>query len=397
MDKTDEVLKIKNICQVHENNIGKYISQKKMVTFDFSNDDLIYVGNILGRLMNARAWEYFNNIFKNKIDTEINMLINEIIKNDILLISLCALHINTKEKIKKLENMLISWNQQTYKIKMIISISYDESIKNDMEQLINKQFNKYGNDLIIIDNKINKKTQFEHYKIISKKYYDIYHTHYVIFTDDDDIWNNNRTAIYNILLQYDKITGLQYDYISYPFICESINNYASEYKNVFIDNETTKNIFSDEYVTYCTKFQYLKFFIDNSDTRLLSDNLCDRYFGKFLKNCNKYLRIHVPFFGWIYNYNNTKFCVPVDQNYENFDDYIIIKANNILNCYYSENYTNEHTNKQFNGQYEFENSNATNNTKYTKNMMYSKYSELINSKDYDYLKNSPILTTYLKY
>lgn len=50
-------------------------------------------------------------------------------KINVNIICLCASHINEVVRFEKLENMLNSWNKQRYKTKLILSISYDENIK----------------------------------------------------------------------------------------------------------------------------------------------------------------------------------------------------------------------------------------------------------------------------
>ena len=50
------------------------------------------------------------------------------------IVCLCASHINNLPKIKMLENMIISWNNENAKTIMILSISCIKNLKSEFEK-----------------------------------------------------------------------------------------------------------------------------------------------------------------------------------------------------------------------------------------------------------------------
>ncbi len=83
--------------------------------------------------------------------------------DNVKMIGMCSSHIDNITHLNELNNMLQSWNNQTFKIKLILSISFNHEI----EMEIDNMFKKYSSLIVV---KSDKKSQFEHYKSICEKY-----------------------------------------------------------------------------------------------------------------------------------------------------------------------------------------------------------------------------------
>jgi len=222
---------------------------------------------------------------------------------DMKIICLCASHISNMNRLSKLKNMLDSWNHQIFPIKMVISISYGA----ELNQEINSILDNYS-PLIVLKNE-KKKSQFEHYKNICKNYPE-YRNYYILFTDDDDIWGENRSLAYATLIRIAELSKRLVDYIIYPYILEG-DHYLSN--NLEVMENYNKNRIKminghNEYVAFCVKMETFLTFINNCDEKLLNHKFCDRYFVKFLSNPNlDYVSMFIPFFDFCYYYHNNKY------------------------------------------------------------------------------------------
>lgn len=221
---------------------------------------------------------------------------------DVKLICFCASHINSPDRFTKLKNMLESWKNQAIKIPMIISISY--SIKRHKFQKLIDTIRGYTN-LTILES-INTKSQFEHYKHIIDKYYDMYRDYHVIFSDDDDIWLTNRTLAFSAMIKIINLTGQCNAIIEYPFMLMS-DEYMANEKNI-LDNKNINIINDCEYISYCVPIHAFGEFIKNCDSSLLKHKYCDRFFVKFMvlmpTSC---ITFKLPLFGYGYYYWNKKY------------------------------------------------------------------------------------------
>lgn len=253
-------------------------------------------------------------------NTKINKPINYF---SMSLVCLCASHIKNTLKLKKLQNMLISWNDQHEKIKLIISISYDDDIK---QEFINTLSEITHYEHLIIHVEKTQKKQFEHYEIICKKYEEYLKDKWVIFTDDDDIWLPDRSATFINLIKSNPTV----EFILYPFIYSS-NIYCNNSITVMslVDNVFTKSRADNvsEYVCFCVRFHNLKNFTTEKNTiivdkdnnvmkreDIISHDFSDRYFIAFLKITSKsnYKKITDDTLSGIYYYWNTKYS-PINE------------------------------------------------------------------------------------
>lgn len=252
------------------------------------------------------------------------------------LVCLCASHIDTDFRILQLKNMLRSWNSQDHKILMIMSISCENFLHKEFEELM-LYITKY-NMLIVNNEKYQKKSQFVHYKIIAEKYSNILESKWIIFSDDDDIWLKQRSLVFCKLIKEHCDT----DFILYPYIYAS-NKYFSSPEEVLIEihnNNVIKTIHDNvsEYICFATKFVNLKNFVTQKNSvivdkyghtmelhDILTNSFADRYFVAYLKIIakNNYKKITNANLDGVYYYYNTKFSIvqdPIED--KNFFTYI---------------------------------------------------------------------------
>ena len=162
-----------------------------------------------------------------------------------------------------------------------------------------------------------KKTQFEHYKLISDEYSIIYNNHYLLFSDDDDVWSKKRTLNYAMLIKLTDLSNETADYVIYPYLPKgkkymsnglSVVNKYMEGKIEIIGGES-------EYVSYCILMKNFTKFVNECDTKILNHKYCDRYFIKILSNPElKMCTIKVPLFGFGYYYHNKYYHKEYQKN-----------------------------------------------------------------------------------
>lgn len=112
------------------------------------------------------------------------------------IITLCASHIGTLQRLHTFSCMLESVSQQTHRIQMYISISVDKSI--DIH-FIDELRSKYG-DWLHLFHTSGHFSQFEHYKILCDILRETKITSisdcWCLFKDDDDVWEEHKVEEY---------------------------------------------------------------------------------------------------------------------------------------------------------------------------------------------------------
>ena len=185
------------------------------------------------------------------------------------LIILLASHIECKKRLQFFVKMLSMINEQIdyhEEIDLRVSLSHEPSFSRDeitfpVETISKNKYKFYYQD--------SKLSQFEHYQFLvhSLEKLDDNDT-WILFSDDDDEWGENRLAAYHYMINSIPIDELNFT----SCIC---------YTN---DSNTTKNAstYIGSYVDYCIKLKYLRIFIDNCTFEQLQNKFCDCYFVKFM-------------------------------------------------------------------------------------------------------------------
>src|SRR5579872_4543243 len=211
-------------------------------------------------------------------------------RTDIKLLCLGAVHLDTPENIPRLQLMLQSWNQQIYKIPMLLSISWENPI--DVANLVS-DISRYSD--LTIELHPTPLTLFEHYASLVSKYYSTYPDYHIIFTGGSDVWANKRTMAYMLSIGFAGAIEMKYDFVIYPYVWYSTS-------------ATTPKLLSgyDEYTSYCMNIETLKKFTDKADLKLLQNKFCGKYLIKFLVHSSSWFGLKLPLTGSSYHIKEEK-------------------------------------------------------------------------------------------
>ncbi|XWV25757.1 hypothetical protein QJ857_gp1331 [Tupanvirus soda lake] len=183
------------------------------------------------------------------------------------LITLIASHIDNRKRLQYFIKLLGTINNQIDyfdDIDVRISLSHDKSIDRDEMNFLFEKINKNNFKFYFHDKQL---CQFEHYKfLVSKLNHFNDNDTWILFSDDDDEWADNRLAAYHHMINYIKIT----EYDKTTCIC---------YTN---DKTKTVSTYTGSYIDYCVKLKYLKIFFDHVTNEQIKHKFCDCYFVKFL-------------------------------------------------------------------------------------------------------------------
>lgn len=181
------------------------------------------------------------------------------------IVCLMASHLNCNDRVDNFNDLLDTINFQLgcSNKKICISLSHDENI-NITKTL--ELIRKYRFDLNYSKKKL---SQFEHYKklVDGLTVNDPLNT-WIIFSDDDDIWNDNRIYTY-----HDIIKKVNDDNVAY------LKTSAFEVVNNKIFRINTKT----NYVDFCVRYKYLKNFFDNVTNEALKHKFCDVLFAYYVQ------------------------------------------------------------------------------------------------------------------
>lgn len=184
-------------------------------------------------------------------------------KNNI--ICLIASHLNNYERIDNFNELLNDINSQlgceNKTIKISLSCDNGLNISKTLELI-----EEYGFGL---NHSKKKLSQFEHYKIlVNQLKIDDPSNTWIIFSDDDDIWNEKRIVMYDRLLE--KVKDDNVVFLKTP-MCELINGEIKEAKE------------GANYVDLCVRYKYVKLFFDNITNNALKHRYCDVFFASFIQ------------------------------------------------------------------------------------------------------------------
>jgi hypothetical protein len=172
-----------------------------------------------------------------------------------MIIVLCASHITSVQRLIYLNAMINSYLAQTIKKPLYISISYsDKKFLRELKSLIDKyECINYEIKFFIRDFSL---SQFEHYDLLLNQNKEILKGKWILFTDDDDLWNNNRIETY---IKYINTNTKDCFNIRSCISCDDL--YVTSIKDINLNKciECTTN----EYFNYCIKYEKLIDIIKN--------------------------------------------------------------------------------------------------------------------------------------
>lgn len=247
------------------------------------------------------------------------------------IISLCASHIDTLERMSLLQLMIQSWHSNTVQIPLFISLSYDEYLQEDILNTISQMREMYPLLTVNISNV--KLAQFEHYKILSETVVVLYSpSTFIIFSDDDDLWSENRVELYkNCISQFhDIIHSVSSIKMCGYYTCDGASHPDMRYISNFAQLQNYKNLIKvidtvnipGEYWQYCVPIKYFQEFMTKASDDLLKHKYCDLTFTKFIYfyNPENVKIVHLPKdrIGYFYRYLKVRNVVNPEE--------VVIKA-----------------------------------------------------------------------
>jgi hypothetical protein len=203
------------------------------------------------------------------------------------MIVLCASYLSSLIKVKWMNEMIESWKSQSHHVPLYISISIDENIKTIVNHYLEDKWKV--EDLIFYVSE-EKLTQFQHYQKLSNILLEKHGRNtWIMFTDDDDIWEKDRILYYKTLI--DNLKKLEKEnsvsHIQIPTFCVN-------FKDNFDSNYTIRNLehieaadFTHQHLDYwqfSCQLKYLIKFIEQASPVLLADGYCNIYFVKYFYN-----------------------------------------------------------------------------------------------------------------
>lgn len=264
----------------------------------------------------------------------------------IMLITLCASHLNNISRVNRLRQLIISMQEQLKisptDISFIISISYKGNIIDVIKRMIEQNISP-EEQYITIRYRHKQMTQFEHYKMLHDELIqnNISSEQIISFMDDDDILHplhqhaviramtecaDNTIMHINALVRYQCKDMTQYNNISYSAILQDTNKIPD--KSDF-----------PEYFMYIMRISVLTEFLNNCAIELLRDKYCDMCFGKYLRS---HINIKICTFNtWLYckidvikTFNISEYDRSICTNFkEQYGKYNDVPINDIYSIY----------------------------------------------------------------
>lgn len=199
-------------------------------------------------------------------------------------------HISNASRTKMLINCLQSLINQTYKIQIYLSISFETDLDKILFNAAMRKNNLVDNHSLNIIQQQRKTSQFGHIENVVNQVKNLYK--YVMFCDDDDTYDLNRVIKFILSIQH----GL--NHISTNKI------FAGVYDTHL--QEGDHNTIFHEYWSYCVDINLVTNFFDiirsNSYDRVIDNKMCDVLFAMYLRSLDdNYVFISVR--EKLYNYN----------------------------------------------------------------------------------------------
>ena len=225
------------------------------------------------------------------------------------MVCLCASHMNTLGRWERFMQMLTSWKEQTWKMPLIVSMSFEESVEGvislpEMEGLTMIRQRR-------------KRSQFEHYKALAELNWG--DGTWVMFTDDDDLWHEARAEAYVTMLQECKKRGVRPAYVVSKTIVateeddppglERAEDVTALFERGVIsqeafDKKDVGRMEDGNYVEYGVSIRTLRGFLKGIRQELLEHKFCDMAFTRYLREGHELpmCRLQPEGIPWLYFY-----------------------------------------------------------------------------------------------
>lgn len=205
-------------------------------------------------------------------------------------------HINNINRTKLFICCLQSLINQTIKIPIYLSISFETELDKTLFNKLFEKNNMLNNSLICIMYQGIKTSQFRHIEKVIDNIKDTYK--YVMFCDDDDTYEIERVEKFMIMIEHGCTN------------CPKDKIFVGAYESVLQKGSHSLSFY--EYWSYCVNIEFIINFINiikiNNYDYYIDNKMCDVLFSTYLRHLNnKHLFISIN--EKLYNYNRNEYSI----------------------------------------------------------------------------------------
>jgi len=205
-------------------------------------------------------------------------------------------HINNINRTKSLMCCLQSLVNQTRKIQIYLSISFETDLDKTLFNKLIEKNNLLNNIFICIIYQERQTSQFRHIDKVVDIIKDIYE--YVMFCDDDDTYEINRVEKFTILLEHGRNN------------CPKDKIFVGAYERDLQKGSHSSSFY--EYWSYCVNIEFIINFMNiikmNNYDYYINNKMCDVLFATYLR-CLNDTHLFISIYEKLYNYNRNEYSI----------------------------------------------------------------------------------------
>jgi hypothetical protein len=223
-------------------------------------------------------------------------------------------HINNINRTKSLMWCLQSLVNQTRKIQIYLSISFETDLDKTLFNKLIEKNNLLNNIFICIIYQERQTSQFRHIDIVVDIIKDTYE--YVMFCDDDDTYEINRVEKFTIMLEHGRNN------------CPKDKIFVGAYEGDLQKGSHSSSFY--EYWSYCVNIEFIINFMKiikmNNYDYYIDNKMCDVLFATYLRHLND-THLFISICEKLYNYNRNEYSITKKISKQNEINKKIIPTN----------------------------------------------------------------------
>jgi len=205
-------------------------------------------------------------------------------------------HINNINRTKLLICCLQSLINQSTKIPIYLSISFETDLDKTLFNKLIEKNNLLNNIFICIIYQERQTSQFRHIDKVVDIIKDTYE--YVMFCDDDDTYEINRVEKFTILLEHGRNN------------CPKDKIFVGAYERDLQKGSHSSSFY--EYWSYCVNIEFIINFMNiikmNNYDYYIDNKMCDVLFATYLR-CLNDTHLFISIYEKLYNYNRNEYSI----------------------------------------------------------------------------------------
>jgi hypothetical protein len=205
-------------------------------------------------------------------------------------------HINNIKRTKLLICCLQSLINQTHKIQIYLSISFETELDRTLFTKLIEKNNLLNNILICIIYQERQTSQFRHIEKVVDNIKNVYK--YIMFCDDDDTYEMDRVEKFKIMTEHGYTN------------CPKDKIFVGAYERDLQKGSHSSSFY--EYWSYCVNIEFIINFINiiklNNYDYYIDNKMCDVLFSTYLRYLdNKHIFVSIN--EKLYNYNRNEYSI----------------------------------------------------------------------------------------